>query len=280
MAGPTIRRRQLGIELQRLREAAQVTRPAAAAAIGCSPARIGHIESGRNVLGKAELIVLLRDHYQVDDSTFATLENLRQEASRRGWWSVYGLPESLSGYIGLESDATSVRSLELELIPGLLQTEAYARTLYDLRGSLSPNEVDRRVAARMQRQERLVGRDPLHLTAVVSQAALERCTQQSPIAAAQLAHLRDRAQWPNVELRVLPFELGLHVGMAGPFSLLSFPDELLADVAYQEYAVGGHVIDDASVVSQLDTLFGELRSQALGRNESLAMIAQLAEQPH
>ncbi|MGH3886103.1 MAG: Scr1 family TA system antitoxin-like transcriptional regulator, partial [Pseudonocardiaceae bacterium] len=84
--------------------------------------------------------------------------------------------------------------------------------------------------------------------------------------------LLDRAQWPNVELRVLPFDAGLHVGMAGAFSLLSFPDQLLPDAAHQEYAVGGHIVDDQSVVSQLDTLFGKLRSQALGTDESLAMI--------
>jgi hypothetical protein len=100
------------------------------------------------------------------------------------------------------------------------------------------------------------------------------------LAAAQLAQLLDRARWPNIELRVLPFALGLHVGMAGPFTLLSFPDQLLPDAAYQECAVGGHVIDDQSVVSQLDTLFSELRSKALGPNESLDLIAQLAEQTH
>jgi hypothetical protein len=91
--------------------------------------------------------------------------------------------------------------------------------------------------------------------------------------------LIEAAQRPNIELRLLPFDLGLHVGMAGPFSLLSFPDGLLADAGYQEYVVGGHVIDDPSIVSALATLFSELRGQALGTSESLALIAQLADQP-
>jgi transcriptional regulator with XRE-family HTH domain len=278
MPGPTIRRRQLGMELQRLRDASGISRAVAAAAIGCSPARIGHIESGRNVLGKAELIVLLRDYYRAEDR-LATLEQLRQEASQRGWWQIYGLPEWLAGYVGLESDATSLRCLELELIPGLLQTEAYARMLYTLRSQLSAKEIDRRVAARMQRQERLSGPSPLQLTAIVSQAALERCARQESIAADQLAQLIERAQWPNIELRVLTFDQGLHVGMAGPFSLLSFPDRMLSDAAYQEYAVGGHVIDEDAVVSQLSTIFDKLRSQSLGANESLALIAELAHTP-
>lgn len=280
MPGPTIRRRQLGIELQRLREAAGINRAAAASAIGCSPARIGHIEAGRNAPSKTDLIVLIRDIYGADEETLAALEQLRTEASRRGWWSTFGLPEALSGYIGLETDAASVRTLELELIPGLLQTEEYARAVYSLRGQFSAKEIDRRVAVRMQRQDRLTEPEPLQLTAVISQAALERCAQHDTVGAAQLQQLIKRAAGPNVELRVLPFSIGLHVGIAGPFSLLSFPDELLADIAYQEYVIGGHIIDDDSVVSQLATLFSKLRSQALDANESLAMISELAEQAH
>jgi len=277
MPGPTIRRIQLGKELQRIREAAGVSRLEAAAAIGCSPARIGHIEVGRNPPSKSDLIVLLRDLYRTDADALATLEDLRAEASKRGWWSTYGLPEWLAGYVGLETDATSVRCLELENIPGLLQTEQYMRRLYTLDVRLSATEVKKRVPARLHRQERLIGDNPLRLTAIISQAALERCAREKSVAAEQLAQLIDRAKLPNVELRVLPFDLGLHVGQAGPFCLLSFPDGLLDDVAYQEYAVGGHLIDDESVVSQLDTLFGELRSKSLDPNKSLAMIAQLAK---
>ena len=100
-------------------------------------------------------------------------------------------------------------------------------------------DVNRRVAARMKRQERLTGSNPLQLTAVVSQGALERCARQPSVGRAQLRRLIACAQWPNIELRVLPFEVGLHVAMAASFMLLSFPEGLLNDVAYQEYAVGG-----------------------------------------
>lgn len=277
MPGPTIRRRQLGLELQRLRESAGVSRAAAATAIGCSPARIGHIEAGRNVPSKTDLIVLLRDYYHADKAILDALEDLRTEASQRGWWSTYGLPEPMSAYIGLESDAETVRTFELELVPGLLQTEGYARALYDLLGHLSAREIDRRVAARMQRQAHLAD---LQLSAVISQAVLERCAQHNTVGAAQLQHLAEQAQLPNVELLVLPFNRGLHVGMNGAFSLLRFPNELLDDIAYQEYVAGGHIIDDESVVTQLSTLFSKLRGQALAAHESLTMISELAEQSH
>ena len=279
MAGPTIRRVQLGTELRRLREAAGMSRPEAAAAIKTSNSRLAAIELGRNVVSFSELVVLLRDHYHGTEEQLATLEEIREEASQRGWWSTYGLPEWLAGYVGLEHDASTVRTVELELIPGLLQTEDYARAVYVLGERLSPKEIERRTAVRMQRQERLLGPDRMQLTAVVSEGALLRCARHTAVAAEQLTKLLDRAQWPNIELRVLPFDAGLHVGMAGAFSLLSFPDQLLPDAAHQEYAVGGHIVDDQTVVSQLDRLFDKLRSQALGSDESLAVIAELAAQP-
>ncbi len=254
-------------------------RPEAAAAIRTSKSRLAAIEVGRNVVSYSELIVLVRDHYHGSDEQLATLEEIREEASQRGWWSTYGLPEWLGGYVGLEHDASEVRTFHLENVPGLLQTESYMRRTYATDVRLSGKEVDKRIAARVQRQARLTGTHPLRLTAVVSEAALVRCARDETVADDQLAHLAEVAQWPNVELRVLPFDLGLHVGMAGPFSVLSFPDGLLPDAGYQEYVVGGHVIEDEAVVAQLATLFSELRSQALGPNESLAMIAQLATHP-
>lgn len=277
MAGPTIKRKLLGIELRRLREAAGVTRPQAAAALKCSPGRIGHIEVGKNALGYAELVLLLRDLYGADDVTLAALEELRAEATKRGWWSTYGLPEWLAGYVGLEFDACSVRTLELELVPGLLQAPGYARLLHSYSRRLSAREVDRRVAARMQRQERLTGPDPLTLAAVISESALLRCARHPAVAAEQLALLADRAQWPNVELRVLPLDAGVHPGVSGAFTLLSFADRVLPDVAHQEYSVGGHLVDDQAVVSALDTLFGELRDLSLSVPDSKAVLSELAE---
>lgn len=115
--------------------------------------------------------------------------------------------------------------------------------LYSLSDPPPAKEIDRLVRARPQRPRRLFEADTFQLTSVVSQGALERCARDEAVATAQLAQLRERAMWSNVELRVLPFDLGPHVG-TGPFTLLAFPDHLLPDAAYQEYAVGGHIIDD------------------------------------
>src|SRR5690349_9966737 len=125
MAGPTIRRRQLGAALRQLRLDADQTREEIALVLGCSPTKVTYLESGRNVIGKTELIVLLQHYGQTNK--LATLEELRAEAGKRGWWSTARLPEWLAAYVGLETEASSVRSYESELVPGLLQTEGYAR---------------------------------------------------------------------------------------------------------------------------------------------------------
>lgn len=143
--------------------------------------------------------------------------------------------------------------------------------------SLTPNDLERRVKARLRRQERLTATDPLQLSALLSEAALKRCARQPGMAADQFRQLLDWAQRPNVEIQVLPFDIGLHSGMSGAFTLLSFPDGLLPDAGWQEYALGGHLIDDEADVASLTTLYDKLRDQALGRDESLILLAELVE---
>lgn len=278
MPGPTTRRWQLGKELRRLREAAGISRERAAGAVDRNPTSITHYESGHAAPSKPILLVLL-EIYGADAETIQTLEELRQGASQRGWWSTARLPTWLAAYVGLEADATELRTWATGLIPGLLQTECYARELHRLSPHLTPPaDVERRVKARMQRQARLTGPDPLTFQAILDEAALRRCAGQRNIAASQLRHLIDTAQLPNVDLRVLPFGSGLHSTMHGSFTLLTFPHGLLPPVAYQEYAAGGHIIDEKSVVASLDTLYrDELRSQALDASESLALIAEIVD---
>lgn len=279
MAGPTIRKRQLGAALRQLRTDAGETREQTAFVLGCSPTKVTYLESGRNVIGKTELIVLLQHYGAAATGKLEPLEELRQEAGKRGWWSTARLPEWLATYVGLETEASLVRSFELELIPGLLQTEQYAREIHVLRGQ-PPDDLERRVKARLRRQERLTASDPLHLSALISESALARCARQPSVAADQFRQLLDWAKRPNIEIQVLPTDAGLHSGMSGAFTLLSFPEGLLPDTGWQEYALGGHIIDDPSDVASLTTLYGEIRDQAPGYDESLTLLAEFAENTH
>ncbi len=236
------------------------------------------MEGARNPIGKPDLDALLR-LYRVDEQTAVALEEMRREGKERGWWSTYRLPAWLGDLVGLEADAVTERVVELELIPALLQTEDYARAVHVAAPHMPPGaEVDRRVAARMQRQKRLAEPNALTLSAILSEAALRRVMAHPGVAAGQLQRLASDAQRPNVSLLVLPFSAGLHGSMSGSFALLDFGLEVSLDVGYQEYAAGGHLVDDQEVVRLLSDLYDALRSQALAADESLAMIAELVQQ--
>lgn len=273
MSGSNVRRHQLGRTLAGFRKAAGFNQQNAGVLIRRSQSFIAQVEGGALGIRATDLECLLRRYGITDEDTIAGLVELSEAAGQRGWWSVHGLPDWLADYVGLESEATTIRAFELELVPGLLQTPAYARRLHELRGKLTPAEVDERVEARMRRQERLTSPRAPELWAVVSESALRRCRGDN--GAEQLHHLAERARLPNVHLQVLPFADGLHSGLSGAFTVLSFPPDVLPDVGWQEYAMGGHLIDDDESVECLSRLAQEIRGQALGADDSLALIADL-----
>ena len=165
-----MRKRRLGDELRRLREKSGVPAEQAATELDCTVGKIRHIEGGRNAPSKSDLTVLC-GLYGASKGVHAVLESIRKGASQRGWWSTYKLPKWLHLYVGAESDAHTVRMFALEVIPGLLQTEAYMRELHDIAGLAN---FDKLVEARLKRQERLLSEDPLTLHAVISEAAIRR----------------------------------------------------------------------------------------------------------
>ena len=278
MAGPTISRILLGKELARLRSAARISRTRAAGHIRRTVQHVGHIETGRNPPTDLDELRKLAALYHANPDDLAAMEHLWRDASRESWFSRFGLPEFLARYVGLETDAAVVRSFQLESVHGLLQTEQYMRAKYELElRPRSDRELNKRVITRLQRQQRLLGDDPLTLIAVISESALQRCARAGAVGRGQLRQLRERAAWPNVELRVLPWDLGLHAGQDGPFSLLSFPELLLPDMVYEESAAAERLIDAASVVADRHMIFEELRGHALSEDESTAMIAKLLQ---
>jgi transcriptional regulator with XRE-family HTH domain len=274
--GPTMRRRQLGAELRALRNSAGITMEHAAAVLDCARSRIGHIENGRNSIRKPELKVIL-DLYGASDEDHEVLEELRQQASKRGWTSTYRLPSWLKRYVELETDAATMRSFESEVIPGLLQTEAYARRLHVVAGPLvKPADIDKLVAARMRRASRLTDEQaPLDYAAVVSEAAFRRALGEAEIGPAQLARVLELARRPNVTLHVLPFTAGLYPSSAGSFSLLTFDPDVAPPFGYEEHTAGGGVLDDPREVQRLTEVWELLRSQALTAEQSLSWLSEL-----
>ncbi|CAM3957350.1 helix-turn-helix transcriptional regulator [Kibdelosporangium persicum] len=264
-----MRKRALGKELRKLREAANVRVETAAEELDCSVAKVRHIEGGRNVVKKTELSALVR-LYRADDR-LPVLEEIRREASKPGWWSTAKLPPYMQTYVGAESDARSMSVFTLELIPGLLQIEDYTR---DLNRVFGITDVDNIIKVRTRRQHRLLDDDPLTLHAICSAAALQRLAS-APYAEAQLAHLMAMSLQPNVTVQILPFDAGLHPAVMGGFVLLDFDPEISLPAVYFENVVAGDFVDDARIVSEVAASFATLRESAMSAAESIRYIKEL-----
>ena len=272
-SGPAVLKKRLGDELRRLRSAADVSVMQAAVELGCSEGKVRHMELGRNSPSKPDLKVLM-ELYGASAEVHADLEELRQAAGQPAWWSSYRLPTWLQNYVGMETDAATISNFALELIPGLLQTKDYARATHVVTPHLlAPEEIDRKVAARLRRQERLTAEDPVTLHAIISEAALHRvrATDYGP---EQYRHLIAMSERPNITINVLPFSKGLHDSLSGGFILLDFPEGVSAPVAYFESAISGQMENDQAIIASLRDVFAHLRAQSLGDEDSAQFIAE------
>jgi transcriptional regulator with XRE-family HTH domain len=222
-SSPTVRRRRLAAELRRLR--GNRTGTEVSRAIGWSPTKISRAESGRESLPPPEVEKLL-DYYGVLEPFRGQLLGLAQDAVQRGWWDDYAdvlAPEYLE-FIGLEAEATSISHWQSDVVPGLLQTEEYARQMsigYQSVMPTPPRVIEELVQVRMIRQQRLTREPVLNLFAVIDEAVLLRTIGGHSVMRAQLEHLTQVADLPNVDLRILPLERSIPL-VASSFAMLSF----------------------------------------------------------
>jgi hypothetical protein len=220
---PTVRRRRLAAELRRLR--GNRTGTEVSRAIGWSPTKVSRAESGRESLPPPEVEKLL-DYYGVGEPYRGQLLSLAQDAVQRGWWDDYAdvlAPEYLE-FIGLEAEATSIYHWQSDVVPGLLQTEDYARQMsigYQSVMPTPPRIIEELVQVRMIRQQRLIREPVLNLFAVIDEAVVLRKIGDRAIMRAQLEHLMQAADLPNVDLRILPLDRTIPL-VASSFAMLSF----------------------------------------------------------
>ncbi len=244
--GPTVLRIVLGSQLRRLREQCQITCEEAGEAIRASHSKISRMELGRVRFRSRDVSDLLTLYGVDDPAECAAMLALADQANEPGWWHSYGdiLPGWFEVYIGLEEAASRIRSYEVQFVPGLLQTEDYARAVTLLGHPDAPgHEVERRVGLRMRRQSLLEGADPPHFWAVVDEAVLRRPLGGRPVMRGQLRHLIEVTESSNVTLQVVPFELGGHAAAGGPFSILRFAERDLPDVVYLEQLTSALYLD-------------------------------------
>ncbi len=225
-------------------------------------------------------LIQLMDIYGVDDPQRAELLTLLKESAQRGWMQPYRteLPEVYSDYIGFEDEARSISNYQSLFVPGLLQTEDYARAV--IRGTLphaSPEEVENRVLARMGRQALLTRDDPPRLWAIMDEAAARRQVGGRQVMAAQLARLAEAAALPNVTLQVIPFAAGAHPGMPGSFIVLGFADPADQSIVYIDSMAGDLFLEQETEVSRYIVMFEHLRAAALRPDDSIALLAAAAK---
>ncbi len=280
-AGPTVRRRRLGSELRRLRESQSIKLEEVAERLGLAPSTLSRIETGKAPTRTVYLNSMF-EFYGVDDpGQRQILLEMAREGHRKGWWAVWDgvLPTGFGIYVGLEAEAASLRVYEAQVMHGLLQTEDYARAVMStVRRRQTPDEIDRLVRLRMQRQEVLTRANPLELWIILDEAVLRRMEGPSDVMREQLEHLYEASQWPNVTVQVLTFGSGLHPGMGGPFAIIEFPERFDPDVVYTEGVTGQAYMEerDREVRARAET-FDLLRATALPPAESALLIRSISE---
>jgi transcriptional regulator with XRE-family HTH domain len=244
--GPTVLRRLLGAQLRRLRERQGITREEAGYAIRASGSKMSRLELGRVGFKERDVADLLTLYGVTDETDRDTLLALAQDANSPGWWHRYGdvLPSWFETYVGLEEAAALIRTYEVQFIPGLLQTEDYARAVISLGNSASPpEEIEQRVSLRITRQKLLTHGDSPRLWAVVDEAALRRPIGGRDVMRGQIERLIEATKMPGVILQVLPFRVGGHTAEAGAFTILRFPESDLPDVVYVEQLTSSLYLD-------------------------------------
>jgi transcriptional regulator with XRE-family HTH domain len=276
--GPTVSRIVLGTQLRRLREAAGISREAAGHAIRASHAKISRLELGRVGFKERDIVDLLALYGVTDDDERAQIMSLMRQANTRGWWQQHSdvLPSWFEMYLRLEQEAQSVRTFEAQLLPGLLQSEAYARAVIRLFfPSVPAHEVDRRAQMRLTRQKVLMQPSGPRLWAIVDESALNRPVGSNAVMRAQLEHILDITAQPNVTMQVLPFLAGGHAAMGGPFTILRFAQSELPDIVYLEQYNSATYLDRRADVEDYLWAMERLGVAAMTPVQSRARVREL-----
>jgi transcriptional regulator with XRE-family HTH domain len=280
--GPTVRRRRLGAELRRLREDHSRKLDEVAGELGLVASTLSRIETGKAPI-KTYYLNKLLDLYEVSDPAVRQLlVDMAREGHRKGWWSDYDdvLPSGFDIYVGLEAEASSIRSYESTLVHALLQTMDYATAvLREVRPRDSEEQLGRLVDLRMQRQrQRLFDIDPpVELWLILDESAVRRTVGGAAVMRRQLEHLAEASRWPNVTLQVLAFDCGAHAGMDGAFSILEFPERNDRDVAVADGIGGTAFLEKDRDVRVCAEAFDRLRAAALAPVASVQLIESAAE---
>ena len=278
---PAVQRRRLRTELRRARQQAGLTQDQVAEAMEWSLSKVIRIEAGTVGISANDLKVLLGYYKIVDDDQVASLLALARAGRERPWQSVYrdAVSPRLLQFIEFEAAASISRNFQPLVVPGLLQTEEYARVIFRQFSEDVPDKrIDAQVEVRMRRQELLDRDDSPLLFFILDEAATRRLIGGRDVMRRQLRRLTEMAARPHVTVEVVPFSAGAHPGLQGSFVIQEFPDPADDDVLYLE-SPQGEVIsrDDPDLILHYREVFEDLRHLSLGPEGSLTFLDKLAD---
>jgi transcriptional regulator with XRE-family HTH domain len=266
ITGPTVLRILLGSQLRKLREAAGITPDMAGYEIRASRSKISRVEHGRVSFKERDVADLLTLYGVDDEDERRRMLNLAQHANSQGWWSSYDdvMPDWFETYVGLEQATSLIRTYELQFVPGLFQTEDYARAVTVLgHRSASADEIERRVGLRLQRQQILTRPDAApRVWAVIDESALRRPLGGRDVMRAQLKRLIELIEMPQVTLQVMPFDRGGHSAAGGSFAILRFAATELPDIVYIEQLTGALYLDRPAETDHYREVMNSLSAEA------------------
>lgn len=275
---PTMRSRKLGAMLRELRESRGLTLQKAARILNRTPSSLSKLETGKRGIRRPALEHMLDRYDLTDPDEREALYKLARDSGKKGWWLRYEskLDSSTLDYISLEAKAGGIRSFQLHLIPGLLQTERYARAVMgcDVSQGDAP-DVDGLVEIRMRRQRILFEDEPPRLWAILSEAALRQCFGGCEVMKEQLIQLIELSKLPNVTLQILPFAVGGHAGLNGSFTALTTDD---LSVVLVENLRTSWYLEDRHEIASYDVVFDHLRATALSPSDSRSLIERLVSE--
>ncbi len=276
---PPVRRRLLGAALRRFRDVAGYTLEDAANVLECDRSKISRIETGQRGIRPKELGELLEE-YGVEPARREALLTVARQARQVGWWQSYShvLSDAYQDFISLEASAATIWTYEAQLVPGLLQTEDYARAIAaaSLFGE-SNEEREQFVQARLRRQQVLTRDNPLQFWAILSEGALRQLVGGREVMQAQLRQLIEvSTERSNVTMQVLPFAAGAHAATSGPFVIMKFPEAPDLGVVYLEGQTGGIYLESADEVARYTLVCDHLRASALSTAATVRLIEEVA----
>ncbi|WP_424213363.1 helix-turn-helix domain-containing protein [Streptomyces sp. BI20] len=279
----TVLGRRLGGELLAMRERLGLRQSHAAEALTASITKVAKMERGQVPMRDPDIRALCHLYGVRDEETIQPLLELakldREQRRTKGWWNEFPEISALAEYISLEATASLIRTWQLALVPGLLQTPGYVRALNTGPGSepIDPDRLERIVNIRLRRHARLTGENPLRFHAIIWEAAVRSRFASEEVVREQAEHIVRMAELPNVDVQILPFSTGALPGMDGPFNVLSFAEGDAIDVVYAENRLGASWGETATQGALYKKSFETLAQYSLSPQESISLLGDLAK---